>query len=308
MPFSWKHQFFHIFLLLVSCRHIKTKTPGPTPPPLAPISPLPTADRSVVFKGESHTEKLEVLNPVSLTLECVWAGNHPKLPNITGFWKKDGEAIENSHLTVQLENDQYLIKRVFNIVNEESLGSYSCIFGNEAKVDFLLAAPHIAEVRDKPIVSYVGDSVVIPCKMEEPKPKPNTWKWYKDNGTAKEQIFAAGKLDRFEIKNENGYTKLTVHNLTEADSGLYYCGAVYAIATTMSHVKLKVISIQEPLKPFIAIMVEVIILVTAILLYERSQSKKNSTAGNDVNTDQSHIQVQEENSLEENSSMRQRKI
>ena len=41
------------------------------------------------------------------------------------------------------------------------------------------------EVRDKPIVSYVGDSVVIICKMEETKPKPITWNWYKANGTDK---------------------------------------------------------------------------------------------------------------------------
>lgn len=46
-------------------------------------------------------------------------------------------------------------------------------------------APQIGEVRDKPIVSYVGDSVVIACKMEETKPKPSTWNWYKANGTDK---------------------------------------------------------------------------------------------------------------------------
>lgn len=31
-----------------------------------------------------------------------------------------------------------------------------------------------------------------------------------------------------------------VQNLTEADGGLYYCGAVYTISTTMGHVELKV--------------------------------------------------------------------
>lgn len=41
----------------------------------------------------------------------------------------------------------------------------------------------------------------------------------------------------------------------------------------------KVITFHEPLKPFIAIVVEVVILVAAILLYEKSRSKKNSTAG-----------------------------
>lgn len=47
------------------------------------------------------------------------------------------------------------------------------------------SAPQIGEVRDKPIVSYVGDSVTIICKMEDTKPKPSTWHWFKENGTEK---------------------------------------------------------------------------------------------------------------------------
>lgn len=63
--------------------------------------------------GESHTEKVEVVNPVNLTLECTWAGNRDKQPNITGLWRKDGEEIENSLLMVQLENEQYNLRRVY---------------------------------------------------------------------------------------------------------------------------------------------------------------------------------------------------
>lgn len=63
--------------------------------------------------GESHTEKVEVVNPVNLTLECTWAGNRDKEQNITGLWRKDGEEIENSLLTVQLENEQYNLRRVY---------------------------------------------------------------------------------------------------------------------------------------------------------------------------------------------------
>lgn len=109
-----------------------------------------------------------------------------------------------------------------------------------------------------------------------------------------------------------------MYNLSDADSGFFYCGAVYAIGTSISQVEVKVscanhiytrtalgwfryflklhfrgnyctltiwkshskiINFLEPLKPFIAILVEVIILVAAILLYERNHSKKNNTAG-----------------------------
>lgn len=47
------------------------------------------------------------------------------------------------------------------------------------------SAPEMGEVRDKPIVSYVGDKAVIPCKIEKTKPEPTSWIWYKANGTEK---------------------------------------------------------------------------------------------------------------------------
>ncbi|KAM8885412.1 LOW QUALITY PROTEIN: embigin [Spinachia spinachia] len=308
MSASWKQIPCHILLLLVSCRRGDAKTPGPTPPPPPPIGSLPTDERSVVFHGESHTETVELLNPVDLALTCAWTGDQNRRPNVTGFWRKDGEEVENSRVTVQLEADQYTLTRVFSIVSEESLGSYSCLFGSEAKTEFILAAPQVGEVRDKPIVSYVGDSVVVTCKMEESKPKPNTWNWYKANGTDVEQISAVGEALRHQIRNEGRKTKLVVQNLTEADGGLYYCGAVYTISTAMGHVELKVISFREPLKPFVAIAIEVIVLVAAILLYERSGSKKTSAAGNGTFDQPNTTDEEETNAPEESSSMKQRKI
>ncbi|KAF3851370.1 hypothetical protein F7725_013142, partial [Dissostichus mawsoni] len=284
MSASWKQLCLQILLLLVSCRHINTKTPGPTPPPLIPIDQLPTDVRSVALKGESHTEKVELLNPVNLALECTWTGNQDKLANITGLWRKDGEEVKNSNQTVPMENDQYNLKRVFSIVNEEDLGSYTCEFGSKAKIDFVLAD---REVRDKPIVSYVGDFVVITCKMEETKPEPSTWYWYRANGTDKEQIIAAEEPLRYEIKNEERKTKLVVSSLVEADGGFFH----------------------EPLKPFVAIVIEVIVLVAIILLYEKSQSKKNSAAAENGTTDQTNTLTQgESNGPGESSSMRQRKV
>ncbi|KAG7489217.1 embigin [Solea senegalensis] len=309
MSASWGKLFFQLVLLLASCGHINTKTPSPTSPSLDPISPLPSDIRRVVLKGESHTEKVELLNPVDLALECIWSGNENKSPNITGYWRKDGEEMQSIRVTVQLENDKYTLRQVFKIVSKENLGSYSCSFGDEAKADFLLAGPQIGEVRDKPIVSYVGDSVVVKCKMDEKKPKPASWNWYKANGTDKEQIFYAAEPQKYEIKNHEWVTKLVVHKLTEGDSGFYYCEGVYAVSTTMGHVELKVITFLEPLKPFIAIIVEVIVLVAAILIYEKSQSKKNSAGGNETNADQTNTPTPgDNNGPEESSSTRQRKV
>ncbi|XP_032434655.1 embigin isoform X2 [Xiphophorus hellerii] len=193
----------------------------------------------------------------------------------------------------------------FNIVSEEHLGNYTCVFENEAELDFILAVPQIGERREKPIVSYVGDFVVLTCKMEDNKPVPRTWNWFKNNGTDKEQLFEA---QRYDITVNGRNTKLKVKDVSEANSGVYHCAAVYNISTSTSKMHLKVITIWEPLKPFLSILVEVVILVTAILIYERSRSKKKEAEANGPNADPKNTQPQgEDEEAEESASVRQRK-
>ncbi|CAI5649578.1 embigin [Oreochromis niloticus] len=308
MSASWKQPLFQICLLCICCRHINTNTLGSTEVPQVPNTALPTRVRSVVLKGENHTEEIQLHEPVNLTLDCTWTGNQKKLLNISVYWTKDGKEIQDTQRSVQLENEQYTLKQDFRIVSEDNLGNYSCVFGTDAKIDFILAVPQIGEMRDKPIVSYLGDFVVIYCKMEETKPEPRTWIWYKANGT--EKILIAEESQRYEIHNEGWKTKLKIINLTDEDSGSYYCGAVYRIGTSMSHVELKIISFIEPLKPFLTILAEVIVLVTAILLYEKIHSRKNNTEEENVpNAHQKNELPQgEAKELEGNNSMRQRKV
>lgn len=68
----------------------------------------------------------------------------------------------------------------------------------------------------------------------------------------------------------------------------FYLKCSSSVAVTCS---LKVITFHEPLKPFIAIAVEVILLVTAILLFERIRSKKNAAAGSWMAHDSLHVNM-----------------
>lgn len=322
MSTSSVHVSCHLLLLLSFTRHISTnlsvsenttiiteppvETLVPNSPPQNPLTPRQTEQRSVVLTGENHTEKIEVTNSVTLNLECVWSGDSKRLPNITAYWTKDGQAIETSFSNVQLENGRYHLRREFSIMREEDLGIYSCIFGPKAKVDFVLAAPHLGEVRDKPIVSYAGDSVVMICKMDEKKSTPLSWNWYIQNGTNKVQIESDPKSHRYKITNDGKMTKLLVHSLMESDSGVYYCGAVYGIATSMGHMQLRVITFYEPLKPFVGIIVEVVVLVAVILLYEKTGSKKRGQSGTEL--DQTANPSHRDNDVAGHSSARQRKM
>lgn len=61
--------------------------------------------------GEIHTERVEVVRPVVLELECSWPGNPDGHPNVTGSWSKDGIELEDSRLTMPHEKEHYNLQR-----------------------------------------------------------------------------------------------------------------------------------------------------------------------------------------------------
>lgn len=73
--------------------------------------------KSVIFlhTGQSHviTEVLEILKPQSLELLCNLTDIPSKPSNITGFWRKDGDEIENSQQTIYRQNEQYVLKKMY---------------------------------------------------------------------------------------------------------------------------------------------------------------------------------------------------
>lgn len=72
--------------------------------------------------------------------------------------------------------------------------------------------------------------------------------------------------------------RLTVENLVEEDTGTYVCMAVYPIGPVRGEVILRVLSFMEPLKPFLVLLVEVVLVVFLILLCECQGRRKGTTA------------------------------
>ncbi|KAK2845639.1 hypothetical protein Q7C36_010493 [Tachysurus vachellii] len=247
-----------------------------------------TSRRTIVHKGQSHVtvQELEILKPQNIELLCNLTDIPSQHSNITGFWRKDEDEIENSQQSIYRHNEHYILKKIFNI-QASDLGNYSCIFsyvGKELQATFVLKVPAIKDKRDRPIVSYVGDTVVLDCGI---KRIPNTWEWYKTNGSEKELINATADPMNYKILLAKNITKLTLMNLTQEDSGKYTCSAIFDIKPT----------------------VEVAILVTLILLYERYSQKKKGPAGTTENGLYEHTPMQEENTLEdEETTTRQRKV
>ncbi|MGH0164492.1 UNVERIFIED_CONTAM: hypothetical protein FKN15_064863 [Acipenser sinensis] len=173
----------------------------------------------------------------------------------------------------------FLSNTRFQVTDNSQLGNYTCVFDIKPEVvaNFVVEVPD-TEGREKPLVCYEGDAVVMICKSHEFV--PNTWIWHKVNGTEKAIINATANPDRYKmnIYKDGNKTSLKVMGLTGKDSGLFGCSAVYEIGSSEGHVKVKVLSYMVPLKPFLAIATEVIILVSLILVYERHTKKKKNLA------------------------------
>lgn len=91
---------------------------------------------------------------------------------------------------------------------------------------------------------------------------------------------AVQMTDKYVITGTNvNETKLKITHLLEDDQGTYRCHAVFPLGEVEDHLELVVLSYLVPLKPFLAIAAEVVILVTAILLCEMYTQKKKSRPG-----------------------------
>ncbi|KAL6465443.1 hypothetical protein MHYP_G00255760 [Metynnis hypsauchen] len=264
-----------------------------------------------INKGDVVKE-FEILTPQTKNFSCTVDDIQSIAPGVTGYWKKNGTKIDNSNQPFDTNKDQYFLNRTFDI---KDLGNYSCIFnlaGNEKQATFVFKVPAIKE-RDKPIVSYIGDSVILDCQMEHSGDHgPDTWNWYKVNGTEKELLNVTAEPTKYQLDSKKNKSKLSVLNLTKEDSGKYVCSAVFKIGQTDSRVELKVLSFIEPLKPFLAIAAEVLVLITLILLYEK---KTHSRKGDSETTDNgpqpeqmSKLTQDETNGMDGGNTTRQRKV
>lgn len=74
-------------------------------------------------------------------------------------------------------------------------------------------------------------------------------------------------------------TRLKIMHLSEEDQGAYWCHAIFQLGESEDHIDLAVLTYLVPLKPFLAIAAEVVLLVAIILLCEMYTQKKKNRPG-----------------------------
>ncbi|KFO14837.1 Embigin, partial [Balearica regulorum gibbericeps] len=202
-----------------------------------------------------------------IELSCRLDSKYFHLKNLQMTWKRGNETIEHINKTENSWGIQ------LKILDNSKLGSYSCTLkGEEISAIFHLQVPKI-EGKEKPIVSYEGDTAVMICKSFGYT--PIAWTWYRTNGSEQIAINDSLLADKYVINSVSAnVTHLKILKLTREDDGVYWCEAAFELGKSKGKLKLKILSFMVPLKPFLAIVAEVVILVTIIFLYEMYSKKK----------------------------------
>ncbi|KAM9694870.1 embigin isoform 1-T1 [Trichechus inunguis] len=215
---------------------------------------------------------LERSSNVELTCQFTTSGN---LNAVNVTWKKNDEVLQNNSLINTTGNILYTQYK-FTVISSNQMGSYSCFFGEkkEHRGTFHFKVPEI-HGKTKPMITYVGDSTVLACKCQDCFPL--NWSWYSSNGSVQVPVNIQ-MSNKFYVINGtySNETKLKIMQLSEEDRGPYWCHAVFQLGESEILIELVVLSYLVPLKPFLAIVAEVILLVAVILLCEMyTQKKKN---------------------------------
>ncbi|XP_041884314.1 embigin isoform X1 [Corvus kubaryi] len=217
----------------------------------------------IVLPGVSGTALQKIVSvgsPTKVELTCKLE-EHSDLKNPQVTWKRRNETISHTSKT----QNSWTIQ--LTVSESSHLGSYSCVLKGEVEVNatFHLQVPKI-EGKEKNLITYERDLAVMICKTEY---APMAWTWYMTNGTELVAINPSSDTNKFQIKIQSAnVNRLEILKLTKEDSGIYWCEAAFRLGSSKKRFEVKVLSIMAPLKPFIAVVVEVVILVTTIALYE----------------------------------------
>ncbi|XP_074992681.1 embigin [Calonectris borealis] len=269
------------------------------------VSNVTFVEYEVLLPGVSGTsveKNITLDSAAGIELSCRLDNKYSHLKSLQVTWKRGNETIRHINKTENSWSIQLWI------LDNSKLGSYSCTLKGEEEISavFLLQVPKI-EGREKPIISYEGDTAVMICKSFGYT--PIAWTWYMTNGSEQIAINDSLLADKYVINRISAsVTHLKILKLTKEDDGVYWCEAAFELGKSKGKLQLKVLSLMVPLKPFLAIVAEVVILVTIVFLYEIYSKKKEKRAGDEKEFDQVEQLKSEESNGLENSSARHRRV
>ncbi|XP_066474394.1 embigin [Tiliqua scincoides] len=265
-----------------------------------------------ITAGDSKAEEnIIVEKPTDLDLKCSLPLNLSlKIEIIDVVWELNNRTIREHNITRSEIKSSWCTWHMAQVRNKDELGSYTCSFksGNvlQGYGAFHVKVPEI-EGHSKQTISYVGDIVALTCKTGNYTPL--YWAWYTKNGSEEVAINGTLMPEKYTVSQKYANdTKLLVHNLSEKDDGDYWCKVVFELGESHRSGSLRVLTYMAPLKPFLAIVAEVLIFVTLIFVYEMYSKKKGAPAEVEKEFEQTEQLKSEDSNGVENNTTRHRKV
>uniref|UniRef100_G1KL11 Embigin n=1 Tax=Anolis carolinensis TaxID=28377 RepID=G1KL11_ANOCA len=266
------------------------------------------------FPDTTLTTNITLEKPTELELLCslvIKPSTEREIMEVS--WKIGDVTIKEESLNRTETHTKWCTRHTVNVEKEDQMESYTCIFKTKPEINatFHLQVPEI-HIKSKKITSYVGDYVVLTCTVGKDTQhySPSSWAWYATNGSNEEfiNINTTAMPEKYAItKNHANVTKLKIMTLTEKDSGSYRCEATFPLGKSKGKVSLTVLTYLAPLKPFLAITAEVIVLVAAIFMYEVCSKRKEVQVEAEKEFEQAETLKSEDSNGLENNTTRQRK-
>ncbi|NXT35494.1 EMB protein, partial [Pelecanoides urinatrix] len=217
--------------------------------------------------GTSMEKNITLDSATGIELSCRLDNKYSHLKSLQVTWKRGNETIRHINKTENSWSIQLWI------LDNSKLGNYSCTLKGEEEI----SAVFLLQGKEKPIISYEGDTAVMICKSFGYTPV--AWTWYMTNGSEQIAINDSSLADKYVINRISAsVTHLKILKLTKEDDGVYWCEAAFELGKSKGKLQLKVLSLMVPLKPFLAIVAEVVVLVAIVLLYEIYSKKKEKRA------------------------------
>ncbi|XP_033020207.1 embigin isoform X2 [Lacerta agilis] len=292
-----------------------TSTSAPRSITQAPILPFKKYNLTMKDSPKDSVFKTVILqSPAELELLCSLVLQPSKdVEKIEVVWKKEHQIIKNDTIYKNESKNSWCSRHEVNVTTRDQLGNYTCVYKTkpeEVNSTFHLQVPE-PHGKSERIISYVGDFVVLACLVgsETRQYNPSSWVWYTKNGSEQVAINTTLMPEKYVITQEHAnITKLKIMGLSEEDTGVYSCEAMFPLGARKGEVALKVLTYMTPLKPFLAIAAEVVLFVAAIFAYEACTKKKEFQVEVEKEFEQTETLKTEDSNGVENSATRQRKV
>ncbi|XP_070792002.1 embigin [Pituophis catenifer annectens] len=277
---------------------------------------LPFLNDTIIIQGFSkvpQTKTFTLESPAELELMCsLVISNATNAAKMETVWNSENATFNPETIRRNETHSKWCTRYTIKVRNEDQMRNYTCVYKTtpEIKATFVLQVPQV-HVKSDHIISYVGDTVVLTCDIGNGKTQfnPSFWIWYSNNGSGEVVINSTLMPEKYSfIQTPANITKLKIFDLSELDTSSYWCKAGFLLGESKGKVSLKVLTYLTPLKPFLVIAAEVIILVALVFIFEVVSKKKEANTEVGKEFEQVETLKSEDSNGVENSTTRHRNV